>query len=251
MNSRLPPSPRPLRGRVYVLAVLAASLVAASKLAAAPAVMSQPQEPNPCGVFVRSDGGPYDYRKREPKLQIVEYHHFTPNVESLIRGNSTANIGGELAFTLRAFPNHHRALIAMVKLGEKLHTPLPPGADYPVECWLERATRFTPDDPIARMIRASWLGKHNRMSEAIDQLKVAERLGEDNPLTVYNVGLIYLELKQFGPALVQAHKAYGMGVQQPALRDGLRAAGQWRDPEAATAAAGAASAPAPAASAGS
>ena len=56
--------------------------------------------------------GPYDYRTdRGNRLYLVESAHFTPVVESLISGLS-GPLGAELDYTLRAFPNHHRALIS-------------------------------------------------------------------------------------------------------------------------------------------
>ncbi|EHR71995.1 hypothetical protein BurJ1DRAFT_3180 [Burkholderiales bacterium JOSHI_001] len=201
-----------------------------------------------CGGFPRADNGPYDYRTvQDHRLKIVEQYHFTPNVEALVSGNSTANVGGELSFTLRAFPNHHRALVSMVRLGDKLKTAQPPGAMFSVDCWLERATRFAVDDPIARMLRASWLGKKGRQQEALEQLKVADVLAGDNGFTVHNVGLVYLELGEYELALSRAHKAAVLGLQRTTLRDALKSAGKWREPDpvpSAPAASEAASAPA-------
>lgn len=68
--------------------------------------------------------GPFDYTDPEtarpgkygqsPPLHLVEIAHFTPEVEHLVRGKSGA-IYGDLDYTLRAFPNHHRALWSMVR----------------------------------------------------------------------------------------------------------------------------------------
>lgn len=186
-----------------------------------------------CGGFPKADNGPFDYRKvRDRRLQVVEQFHFTPNVETLISGNRTAYVGGELTFTLRAFPNHHRALVSMVRLTEKLKTTQPPGSAFTIECWLERATRFAPDDPIARMLRSSWLGKQGRRAEAVDQLKVADTIAGDSAFTLHNIGMVYLELGEYELALARAHTAYGSGFALPALRDALRLAGKWREPPA-------------------
>ena len=54
--------------------------------------------------------------------------------------------GGDLDYTLRAFPNHHVALMAMAKLGEKQKTARPAGAKYGVECYFQRAVSFRGDD---------------------------------------------------------------------------------------------------------
>src|SRR5690606_30108360 len=86
--------------------------------------------------------GPFDYRKHPDKLPRVEQFHFTPRVEALVGGESTVHIGGDLSFTLRAFPNHPRALYAMTRYSELLGgVSRLPGTQYPVECYFDRALR--------------------------------------------------------------------------------------------------------------
>lgn len=191
--------------------------------------------------------GPFDYRPdkykaapgdNEPhaeKLRLVHIAHFRPEMEALIRGGQGAKseVGPEFDYTLRAFPNHHRALVALIRLAEKQNTLQPRGMRYSVECWFERALRFTPDDTIARMIYVSFLIKQNRAADAKAQLEIAERTAEDNPLTQYNIGMMHFELKNYDKALSQAHKAYAAGVAMPDLRTRLQGVGQWRDLEAA------------------
>ena len=57
----------------------------------------------------------------------------------------------------------------------------------------------------------------------------------DSPTLQYNLGLAYLDVKQYDEALSHAHRAYEMGVTLPGLRNRLKAAGQWREPAPATA----------------
>lgn len=183
-----------------------------------------------CGSL-ENQYGPFDYRTQKSKLDIVERFHFTPRVESLVGGQSTGSIAGDLDYTLRAFPNHHRALMAMVRLGEKVKTPQPIGATYSVECYFERALRFHPDDTTARMIYATYLSKIGRVKDAISQLETVSVSAEDNPFTHYNMGLIYFDLHQYDQALAQAHLAYGLGFTQTALRDELQRVGKWTEPQ--------------------
>lgn len=184
-----------------------------------------------CGSIDRGGNGPFDYRtERGQNLKVVESFHFTPNIESLISGNS-APLGAELDFTLRAFPNHHRALMAMVRLGEKLKSPQPPGAPHSVECYFERALRFRPDDSTARMIYATFLAKNGREPETIKQLELAATKAGDNAFTHYNIGLIYFDIKNYDQALAQAHVAYSLGFGQSALRDELKSVGKWKEQE--------------------
>jgi tetratricopeptide (TPR) repeat protein len=190
--------------------------------------------------------GPFDYRTQRDKLQVVEEHHFTPQVESLIRGQE-GYIGGDIDYTLRAFPNHHRALMAVMRWGEKNKSPQPRDLQYPVECYFERALRFKPDDTTARMLYATYLLRNNREAAAIAELDRTVTLAGDNAFTHYNAGLVYLDAKNYEKALKQAHTAYGLGFPRQDLKVKLTAAGKWR--EAPPAAAGSAASPAGAASA--
>jgi hypothetical protein len=202
------------------------------------------QAVNACGSLQRGDGGPFDYRTEKGMLKTVETFHFTPEVESLVRGKS-GPIAADLDFVLRAFPNHHRALMAMALYGEKVKSPQPIGANYPIECYFDRAIRFRADDTIVRMIYATYLSKGGRAPDAVQQLQQASKQAGDNAFTHYNIGMVYFELKRFDESLAAAHTAYGLGFSRPELRDRLKTAGKWKDaPERAAAAASAASEPA-------
>lgn len=199
--------------------------------------------------------GPYDYRQhygssdykgnQNNPLRLVEHGHFRPNNESLQNGNQgpKSEVGPEFEYVLRAFPNHHRALDALIRLAEKKKSDQP-DMRFDVNCWFERAVRFRPDDIIVRMFYATYLGKRNRVPAALEQLDAAVRYSkEENFFTQYNLGLIYFDLKQFDKALVQAKKAYGQGMQRPELRDKLVSSGHWKAEVATSAASGPASAP--------
>lgn len=216
------------------------ALLAAIGLALPAAVPAQTF--NACGPLENSFG-PFDYRDSLPEQKgLVESAHFTPAVEALIRGVTARLPGPDIDYTLRAFPNHHRALLATIRLGQREKQVQPGGMRYSVECWLDRAVRWRPDDPIVRMIYASWLGPNGKRDAALRQLAEAERLAGDNPFTHYNVGLSYLELGEHERALAKAHQAMAMGIARTELADALRAAGRWRDPPAPAPAEGAASA---------
>lgn len=185
--------------------------------------------------------GPYDYRTDKSKLPIVEGAHFTPQVEMLIKA-TTGYIGGDLDYTLRAFPNHHRALIAMQRYAERSKTAKAPNARYDVECYFERAVTFKPDDTTVRMLFAKFLNGKGRRDEALKHLAYAVHQAADNAFTHYNLGLVYFDLQVFDKALEQAHRALALGFPRTDLKDKLAAAGQWRDPEPPTAAAAASAA---------
>jgi tetratricopeptide (TPR) repeat protein len=185
-----------------------------------------------CGAL-SSQGqyGPYDYRGDQRPLAIVLSVHFTSEVEALIRGKTGTRPGGDIDYTLRAIPNHHRALLAMMRLGEKEKTPKPTGSSYTVECWFERALLFRPDDSIVRMIYSTYLSKNGRVTESNAQLEAAAANAKDSAFTHYNIGLHYFDLKNYDKALIQAHIAMDLGFTQTALRDQLQGVGKWLDPQ--------------------
>jgi len=186
-----------------------------------------------CGSLQNSYG-PYDYRSDMDKLRIVEQYHLTPEVVNLVKG-TTGPIGADLDYTLRAFPNHHVALNAMIRLGEKQKTAKPIGAKYGVECYLQRAMRFRNDDAVVRVLYASYLSKAGKRGESLNQLDEATRLGIDSANVNYNMGLIYFDLKEYDKSFSHAQRAYILGYPLPGLRDKLKKAGKWREPPAGTA----------------
>jgi len=174
--------------------------------------------------------GPYDSRTDQDKLPIVLDAHFTQAVESLSRGNTSHKPGPDIDYTLRAIPNHPRALIAMMRLGVKEKTQQPSGSKYTVECWFDRAIRFRPKDRIVRIIYSTYLKDNGRVADAIKQLEVATILAEDSAFTHYNIGLHYFDLKNYDKALAQAHKAMALGFPQAVLQEQLHRVGKWVDP---------------------
>lgn len=184
-----------------------------------------------CGIlYARGQYGPYDYRNQRDKLPIVEGAHFTDFIEALIKGNRVKYPGADIDYTLRAIPNHHRALIAMVRLGEKEKTDKPYEVRYTVECWFRRAIEFRPDDSIVRMIFSTYLHKNGRTPEANAQLNMATTYAKDSAFTHYNIGLHYFDMQNYDLALVQAHKAMALGLPQTQLRDKLHSVGKWAEP---------------------
>lgn len=185
-----------------------------------------------CGALANGIG-PFDYRTEGAQIKhTVESAHFTPAVEGLVRGNTSAGPHGDLDYTLRAFPNHHRALVSIMRWTQRDKTEFPAAFNgkRPPECYFERAVRWQPDDVIVRMLYAQYLYFHKRGDEARRQLSEAASTAPDNALTQYNVGLIYLEAGDHAQALAQAHKAYAMGMPREFLRDRLKQAGHWKEP---------------------
>lgn len=182
-----------------------------------------------CGKIYMDRYGPYDYRDERDKLKVVEEFHFSRNVEFLIKG-ITAHYGQDLNYTLLSSPNHHRALVAAVRYGERTGLDKPFGLTFSVECFFDRALRFRPDDTVARALYAQFLHKHNRTAEGLAQLDIAVPLAKDSAFSHYNLGLMYLELGQNEKALAQAHRANALGASLDGLERALKQQGKWRDP---------------------
>jgi len=175
--------------------------------------------------------GPFDYRTDRHKLGIVEQFHFTPEVEALIRGKSSPIVGNDLDYTLRAFPNHHRALAALTRHGQRTKSPQPAGLRYPVDCYFERAVRFRPDDTTVRILLAGHLFRTGRTDEALVQLRVAGEAASTNGFTHYNIGLAYFDMKRYDKALEHAHRAMQLGfVERQELKKQLEGIGRWVEP---------------------
>ena len=196
--------------------------------------------PAACGPLENAFG-PYDYRPEKfrsvpgdpmpfaAKRNLVDGAHFTTEVENLIRGKG-GPIGGDIDYTLRAWPNHHRALLSMKRYGERLKVDQVPYAKYSVECYFVRAISFARDDLIVRMLYAGFLNERKRKIEAMSQLEVVKRNVGDNPFTAYNLGLMYADLGAYDEALEAAHLAIAFGFPRMDLKERLVKAGKWSDP---------------------
>ena len=173
--------------------------------------------------------GPFDFWIDKGKLPIVESNHFTPQVEQLVRGQSSY-IGDDIAYTLHAFPNHPRALMAMMNLAVKEKAAKARGARYSVECYFDRAIRFRPKDPIVRMIYANFLSRNGKKNDAVKQLEFAQEGGLSNPNMEYNMGLAYFDVGDYEKSLFHAQRAYQGGFDLPGLKRKLMHVGKWREP---------------------
>lgn len=169
----------------------------------------------------------YTAAKDQLRVSQVESHHLDADTENLIRG-MTGSVGDDLNFVVRYSPNHHRALMALVRLSLKDKTPRPHGVSIPVECYLLRGLEFAPSDAEVLKIYATYLSRLGRNTESLTRFEQAEQLAPDDPVVAYNIGLLLVEKRDFEKARTYAKKAYAAGIQFPGLRDKLARQGQWR-----------------------
>lgn len=227
--------------RAAAVGALAAAMLC---LAAAPARAQTPE--SSCGNPFVNHFGPYDYRTAPAATKaLVENIHFTPGVATLTKPATTmfVTMAQDIGYTLQVFPNHHRALMTMERAGDRFRRDPPPGANYTVECWYLRAIRFRPDDTVARALYAQFLGRRKRVPEAERQLDIAAETAKESALSLFSIGLVYVELGLHDKALPLAHRVQALGFPRQELINALKAAGRWREADPPAQAASAASSP--------
>lgn len=190
------------------------------------------QADNYCGDL-KTHFGPFDYRQRArfaEDFNTVEHAHFTQDVENGVRG-ATGLIGGDIAYTLHAIPNHQRALAAMARYALQTKSVHLPAAKYPVECYFNRAIRMAPDDGAVRAEYGNYLSRLGQDEKAFIMYRDAADLEPENATINYNLGLAYLKRKDYERAVVYAHKAYELGFPLPGLKNKLAELGKWKEQE--------------------
>lgn len=197
------------------------------------ASLAQGGAANLCGNPFVNHFGPFDYRKADKATKaLVENAHFTPGVESMTRPKNTMkhDMAQDVSYTLNVFPNHHRALLTMQRLSVRWKSDPPPGTSRTVDCWYDRAVRYAPDDTVVRALYAQFLAGRDRRADAVHHLDEASKHAKENPLSHYNLGLVYLELGEHEKARQRALEARELGFPRADLIDKLRAAGHWTGP---------------------
>lgn len=156
-------------------------------------------------------------------VRLVERHHFTPQVENLVKGE-TGSVPADIAFVLRAVPNHYRALNAMGRW--QLKSGLPAGSSdiYSADCYFKRAISFRGNDASLHLAYAVYLHQAKRYDEAEREYLRTEELGGGSAELYYNHGLLLVDRGRYAEARKYAEKAYSMGYPLPGLRNRLRGA---------------------------
>ncbi|MGD2081966.1 MAG: tetratricopeptide repeat protein [Chromatiales bacterium] len=172
--------------------------------------------------------GPFDYTTPHGRehLAVVERTHFTKGIRTL-RSTHGASFIDNIDYTLRAFPNHHKALQTLIALdadkkkwGSRERATFPP-----VECYFQRAIGFRSKDPTVRALFGIYLHKKGRLEEAVRQYQAAAEISPRNPEIHYNLGLALVGLKRYSEALSHAEEAYEGGYPLPGLKNKLERAG--------------------------
>jgi tetratricopeptide (TPR) repeat protein len=172
-----------------------------------------------CGdVFDRRDGV-FDYTDPADwavhgRIPIVLQYHFTPDVEALRKGN-TGDLLADIEFTLRAIPNHHRAIMAVVRY--EATRGIPPGRRS-VQCWFNRALTWRPNDGMVWLLYGNYQAKGQQWEAALESYGRAKALLPDNVEVDYNLGLLYVKRGAYDKAVEHARNAYSKGYPLQGLR---------------------------------
>jgi tetratricopeptide (TPR) repeat protein len=154
-------------------------------------------------------------------LGTVERNHFTPDVEQLRKG-FTAPLPRDIAFVLRQFPNHYRALYAMATWQLRNKGPLDAENNiWSADCYFQRAIAFRPEDWKVHFIYGIYLHKAHRLPEAEAAYDAAEAAGATGADYYYNRGLLEVDLGHLDRAEEYARSAYAAGHPLPGLREKL------------------------------
>lgn len=195
--------------------------------------------------------GPFDYYdlKNTPlnALPLVERAHFSAVTKDKARLGDWCSYWGDLDYTLRAFPNHPKALMAMVEYLETgspdpcvkknvkrstgdLAAELEKGAwrEKTADYYFETAIKFRPQYAATRVLYGRYQHKKGNLNEALKTYTEAEKLDPKSADVYYYLGSLYLDLKNNEKALYHAEKAYKLGQQLPDLRDNLTKTGVWK-----------------------
>lgn len=171
--------------------------------------------------------GPFDYRDPKAPLSTVEIAHFTPDVATLKAGQS-GYLEQDIDYTLRAFPNHHRALQSLADLALRTGKVKISGMHFSVPCFFIRASKFVPTDGMVDAIYAYYLARSNQKDLALTMARQAMQKTPKNPRIAYTVGLAYFYADDYKSARDYAKMAKDLGSTAVGL-DNLLA----RKPEAA------------------
>lgn len=177
--------------------------------------------------------GPYNYVTQRQYVGIVEDFHFGPQVEQLIRPMQ-GSFAGDFDYTLRAIPNHHRALLSVIKYQIQLNTKIKKGQRplSAVECYLQRAINFSKDDAQVYVLYAYYLNKigYKNYVHITKLYEHALKLKPDSPKIMYSFGLFLIDAKNYNQALEIAKILYKNHKVPNGLKNELIRLKIWQEP---------------------
>ncbi|MDH4053936.1 MAG: ABC transporter permease [Gammaproteobacteria bacterium] len=187
-----------------------------------------------CGAPLEQNafGRPLDYNDPAEDANIhanVERNHFNRDVEALTKGQ-TGILPLDIAYVLSQIPNHYRALAAMARW-EREHGYRPDLEErkvYSADCYFRRALIFRPTDPTLHMLYGMHKHYTGDLDGALTEYLVSRRYDPNHIELNYNLGLLYVDLKEYALAREAAQIAYSSGFPLAGLRAKLQRLGEWQ-----------------------
>ncbi len=130
----------------------------------------------------------------------------------------------EFEFVLNYVPNDPQALNGLSEVCVKWKLPT---CDMAMEQRFQKAIERNPGAAPSYVVQALYLHRKNKLEEAVKMYKQAIELAPNSINANYNIGLAYVDLKQYDLANLHAQKSYALGVTLPGLRARLQSAGKW------------------------
>ncbi len=224
---------KPFRGQIKLIPFILTMIFSAQSFANNEYWVGESFGNKPCKGKV-GGYGPYDYTQRhrlKKELRLVEGAHFDENVESLSAGAKleSRNPLPDIDYTLRAFPNHHRALNTIITYQLRQDQVFNWEDTQPAECYLQRAIYFSPKDPMAHMLYGILLHRTNHYDKALQEYETALNLSPQNAQLQYNYALLLVDLERFDEARDLATTLYQRQFPLMGLKKQLIAAGHWKN----------------------
>jgi tetratricopeptide (TPR) repeat protein len=155
------------------------------------------------------------------RVRTVEHHHWEKARQHKERGAWNYAFD-DIDFMLRYVPNHPHALMQMSEIG------IAAGQPDTARRYLDYAIQYRPKNVSSHVIYGIHLHRTGHYQEAVEHYTQALKLDPTASETHYNLGLSYVELKQYKLAQEHAQIAYDKGYPLSGLKDKLKQLGHWQ-----------------------
>ena len=155
-------------------------------------------------------------------LTAVEKYHLQLSYDELSAKRYEAALG-DAKFILHYFPNHPKALMLLAAICNRWQSP-----DCNPDEWFEKAVSRNPAVSETHVMYAIYLHRTKRFDAAVKSYKQALEIDPMSLNAHYNLGLAYVDLKQYELANQHAQKSYALGAPFPGLREKLKRVGAWK-----------------------
>ena len=194
-----------------------------------------------CGTLT-THFGPWDFydqknhrstgAEAQGKIKIVTGRHLTKNMLRLKRGSTAVDIKQDLDYTLRAIPNHPKALdlasrFAYQRSISESFKNRQKKLTLTAECYFDRAFRLKRDRAEVWVIYGIHNHRFKNYKKAISNYITANELGLNSPEINYYMGLSYFAVADYENAKKQATIAYDGGFPLQGLKNKLKSVDQW------------------------